>query len=94
MQTLKESTASKESSTSNWSMFYFSSELITMMQKDSCSLPQFHYQIILKTHINNIKDFNLSFRRSKKIIITMMHDSEQWSGVEPWSVPGDGDGCL
>ena len=47
-------------------MFYSSRELITIMQKDLCRLPQFHHQITLKTHINDIKDFNISFSLSKE----------------------------
>ena len=66
MKTLKELTSSNGLSISNCSMFYSSSELIATMQKYLCALPQFYHQITLKTHINNIKDFNMNFSLSKE----------------------------
>lgn len=51
----------QQRTSSNWSMFYSSRELITMIQKDLDRLPPFHHQTTAASQANDTKDLNGSF---------------------------------
>ena len=60
IQTLKDSTSSDISTSSSWSMFYSSRELINMITKDLDRLPPFHFSTNIKSQLVDMKDLNVS----------------------------------